>query len=290
MSADLNPTETRLEVQKLNQLPAMSLVVHQFLQALEDDDVEVRQLAQIIEKDPALTARIIGLANAAYFGLTERVTSVEEAIFKVLGLNTAKSLALSIVLAGPFDARHCPGFKLSRYWAQAMCTAMLAQRLAPLVRAEPRPATAEAYLCGLLHDLGLLALVHIYPDEMAQVFATSAQPPKPPLSELEHEALGANHHQVGGWLARKWHLPGNVVTVIEQHVDGTYDGPGWASVALIGFCSKWAVRFLDGEQDQVSLAIPEALGMDAERAACVLEEMRVREEEVLTMAQILSGA
>ncbi|HKJ75631.1 MAG TPA: HDOD domain-containing protein, partial [Gammaproteobacteria bacterium] len=122
-------TETRIEVLKLNELPAVPAVAHQFIQAVEDPDIEVRQLAAIIERDPALTARIIGLANAAYFGVSEEVTSVEHAIFKVLGINTAKSLALSIVLSGPLQAGRCPGFDLERYWSSAVLAATAAQRL-----------------------------------------------------------------------------------------------------------------------------------------------------------------
>lgn len=278
-------TETRIEVLKLNELPAVPAVAHQFIQAVEDPDIEVRQLAAIIERDPALTARIIGLANAAYFGVSERVTSVEHAIFKVLGINTAKSLALSIVLSGPLQAGRCPGFDLERYWSTAVLAATAAQRIAPFVRAGEGAAASEAYLGGLLHGLGLLAVAHLYPGPLSHALNESGGD-RTELLRLEREALGADHSQVGGWVARKWHLPPPVASVISHHADAEYDGTYWPLVRLVGGTLEW-VRELDREVSP-DPAPMEALGIPPERVAKALEAMPQWREEVATMARFLA--
>jgi len=280
-------TETRLEIQKLNTLPPISLVAQELLAAISDSDLDLRHIASIIEQDPALLARIIGLANSAYFGYPERVTTAEDAIFKVLGLNTARNLALSMVLSGPFNTAQCPAFRLDEYWTTAMVTAALAQRLARHVTAEPRPHGGDAYLAGLLHSLGLLALVHLYPADMAGVFNPVKADAELPLAAREVRLLGADHLQVGGWLARKWHLPAFVVAVIENFDQTGYRGQHFPLVQLIGFCVRWA----GARQDvgaTVSLDELTVLGIAAADAEQALSETLRRREEIVALAKILA--
>ncbi|WP_127477566.1 HDOD domain-containing protein [Sulfurivermis fontis] len=280
-------TETRLEIQKLNRLPPMSLVAQELLAVFAEGDMDVQRIAAIIEKDPPLLARLIGLANSAYFGYPERVATAEDAIFKVLGINIARSLAFSMVLAGPFRTSHCPSFHVDEYWASAMVTATLAQRLARLVEEEPRPHGGNAYLAGLLHNLGLLALVHLYPDEMAWVFDRLAQEPGLSLAAAETAALGADHLQVGGWLARKWHLPAFAVAAIEHHRDVAYNGEYQPLVRLIGFCAQWAAR-LQRENEAVDLGTLTALGIPPVEAESELGEMLAKRDEIALLARLLA--
>ncbi len=280
-------TDTRLEVQKLNSLPPISLVAQELLAAISDGNLDLRHIAAIIERDPALLARIVGLANSAYFGYPERVSTAEDAIFKVLGLNTARNLALSMVLSGPFNTAQCPTFRLDEYWTTAMVSATLAQRLARHVAVEPRPHGGDAYLAGLLHSLGLLALAHLYPADMARVFEPLRADAELSLAGRETKILGANHMQVGGWLARKWHLPAFVVAVIENHQQPEYRGPHFPLVQLVGFCVRWA----GGRQDAtvaVDLNELTALGIAAGEAEQALSDTLRRREEIAALAKILA--
>ncbi len=280
--------ETRLEIQKLNTLPPMSLIAQELLAVFGNSDLDVHRIAGTIEKDPALLARIIGLANSAYFGYPERVSSAEEAIFKVLGLNIARNLAFSMVLAGPFRTSHCPAFRVDEYWTGAMVAAALAQRLARLVTVEPRPQVGNAYLAGLLHNLGLLALVHLYPEQMTEAFGLFDETPGQSLVAIENTLLGANHLQVGAWLGRKWHLPGFVVAAIEYHRDVDYHGEHQPLVRLIGFCAQWAARLARDEAD-IDLGVLVALGIPASEAEAVLDEMLGKREEIAHLAMMLAG-
>ena len=288
MQASHSAIEMRLQIQKLNTLPPMSMVAQELLAALGDNNLDVRHIAAIIERDPALLARIIGLANSAYYGYTERVTTAEDAIFHVLGLNTARNLALSVVLSGPFQTAHCREFRLDEYWTNAMVTAALAQRLAPYVSTEPAPNAGNAYLAGLLHSLGELALVHLYPTEMATIFRQADEDDGMTLTQRETALLGADHLQVGGWLARKWHLPQFVVTVIEKHEDTDYRGEHRALAHLVGFCVHWLDR-QNRNEDEVDLGSLAVLGIascDAEKA---LDEMLGQKAAVAELAKVMSA-
>lgn len=287
MQATRTALETRLAVQKLNALPPMSLVAQELLTAIGNNELDLSQIAAIIEKDPVLLARLIGLANSAYFGYPERVFSAEDAIFKVLGLNTARNLALSLVLSGPFKTSHCPAFRLDDYWSTAMVSAALAQRLSRLVSLQPRPHAGNAYLAGLLHSLGLLALVHLYPDEMGGALTRGSQGSSA-LLEQEMALLGADHAEVGGWLARKWHLPSFVVVAIEHYLDPAYRGEHWPTVKLIGFCARWAALTQE-ENAALDLGVLAELGIAAPEAEKVLDEMLRKREEIAALAHIMAS-
>ncbi len=288
MRNDKGGVETRLEIQKLNELPPLSPVVNQFMRAVQDDDIGLGELAHIIEQDPALLARIIGLANSAYFGSPDRVTSAEDAIIKVLGLNTTKSIALSILLSGPFDASCCPSFNAERYWLSAVFCASLCQRLAPLIRSSDAPSPSEAYLGGMIYNLGLLALVHLYPDRMKGVFAALDENMQSQLLiSLELEALGVNHLEVGGWLGRKWHLPEAVVVVMENRLQDNYQGEHRSLVGLVAFAAALAkqVVFQVGERPDVALLEP--LGLKPGRAGEIIEQQIERIDELRELARIM---
>ncbi|MFA5627999.1 MAG: HDOD domain-containing protein [Thiohalomonadaceae bacterium] len=283
------PTTTRLEIQKLNQLPPMPLVAHELLEVFSAGSMDVQRIAAIIERDPALLARLIGLANSAYFGYPEPVVTAEDAIFKVLGINIARSLAFSVVLAGSLQTSHCPTFRVDEYWANAMVTASLAQQLSRLLE-DPSPTFAgNAYLAGLLHDFGLLALVHLYPAEINWVFEQIAADPTQNLSSLLAATLGANHAQAGSWLARKWHLPGFVVATIENHRQADYVGEHQTLVQLIDFCSRWASR-LWLENEALELSQLESLGIPQAEARDFLTRMLDERIKIRSMAKLLSDA
>ena len=196
-----NPAlSARLEVQKLHELPPLPLVVDRFLAAIQNPHTELGEFASLIEQDPALLARIIGVANSAYFATPQPVTRAEEAILRVLGYETTKGLVLSIILSGPFDPRRCPTFNVERFWLESIFTATLAQSLAPLATCATPPLGGEAYLAGLLHKIGLLALVHICPEQMTGVIGRLGQ--HADLSARvaeERRALQIDHCEVGGW-------------------------------------------------------------------------------------------
>lgn len=288
MQASRSAIETRLQIQKLNTLPPMSLVAQELLAAMSDSRLDVRHIAAIIERDPALLARIIGLANSAYYGYPERVTTAEDAIFHVLGLNTARNLALSMVLSGPFQTSHCPLFHLDEYWTNAMVAAALTQRLARCASSNLRPDASHAYLAGLLHSLGILALVHLYPVEMAEVFRLGEEEDCATLAQREAALVGADHLQVGGWLARKWHLPQFVVTVIEKHDDPEYRGEFQALSQLVGFSMRWLER-QQRDDDDIDLGTLVVLGIEASEAEKALDEMVEQKIAIAELAKVMAA-
>lgn len=287
--ADSN--EARLAVQKLHELPAMSLNAQKFLDAVQNPEIELSELAAIIEQDPALLARIIGVANSAYFAYPEPITTAEEAIIQVLGLDTTKSLTLSIILSGPFDATRCRGFQLQQFWLESIFTATLAQGLVPLLSGEDSVRPGEAYLAGLLHRIGLLAMVHLFPERVSEVIEACQLSCDPAARQgMEQGQLHIDHAEAGGWLARKWHLPETAVAVMEHYSDVAYRGDHWRLVQLVGFSARWAAAAVNSAEDDDYPCLSELqqLDIDIALAGKKLAQVALRLDELRELARLFA--
>jgi HD-like signal output (HDOD) protein len=231
-------------IQSLQQLPPLSAVACQLLEEATREDADLHRLAGLIEQDPGLVARIIGIANSAYFRRHNEVCTVADAIIRVLGLNLVRSLAIGIALSRPFDASRCPEFDTGRYWYHAMTTATLASRLAPHLRVEH--AQLEClFLAGLLQTLGRFALVHLFPERMSQVFHDWKLRPDADLLELETLALATNEIEGGAIIASKWHLPESITDTISYRNEPHRSQHFTAVVELINFCSGLAEQLFE---------------------------------------------
>lgn len=250
--------QSRQEIQQQKELPTLSPNVQRILTACEDHDVSQTALAEILGESPTIAARILGLANSAFFGQQGGVHSLPRAI-AVLGMVTVRSIAAGLALSGVFDTRRCPGFRAERYWVAAVLTATLAQQLTPQVAAGVRPPADTVYLAGLLHNIGLLALVHLHPVEMDQAFAAYAAAPDRTLTlgEQIHAVIEIDHYQAGVWLGSKWHFPRDLLLVMEHHYNPAYRGDHWPLVLIEGLAARWANQIVD-ERDTLDHE-PEAM-------------------------------
>ena len=164
MSTVLTSTSIRLEIQKIKELPPLPVIAQQLLAAINKDDTSIDEIAKVIQSDPILTSRILGLANSAFFGFGRSLYNLTEAIVNVLGLDMVKALGLTMVMGGVFDVRKCSQFDIVRHWSHAFMTAELSMRMLPLVRIEEKVQENQLFLYGLLHNFGILILVNKFPD------------------------------------------------------------------------------------------------------------------------------
>ena len=246
MTGTADHRQHRLIVQRLKELPPLPLAAQQILRVMDDPAVSMDRIAGIIEQDPALAGRILGLANSAFFRRNGEITTIKEAIIRSLGIEVVKSLAIGMAMGGIFDTSNCPAFDLRRYWTSAFITARCAARFARKVQGDPPIDPAPLFLCGLLHNFGLLVLAHCFPQEFNQALEGVAGSPGIRLGDQETAVLGFDHHQAGGWLARKWHLPGVVIAVIEHHHERDYRGPYRTEALLVDGCARWAGALQEG--------------------------------------------
>lgn len=301
----MTKTDVRLQVQGLAELPTFSPVAQRVLSIVSDEDISVAEFAHVIEQDPVMLARIIGVANSAYFGQREPVTSAEKAIFNALGLRLTKNLVVALALASPFDARRCSAFCPEHYWRDAMLSAYLAQHLSRKMGAVYRPLDDDAYLAGLLHGFGLLPLTHVLPESMVTVFGAVTSDDN--LIDVERNTFSTDHHEVGGWLARKWHIPAHIVRAIEHCHEPDYRGADWPLVQVTGYAARWVTRHLSEADAQtpgvsVSTVTPgtarqveedtrrdvamATVGLDVATRQAIEHDVLERYEDIISLARI----
>ena len=203
--------ERVLQSPRLPSLPAIAIEV---IDLVQHKDVKIKQIADTIQHDAALSTRILKTVNSSFYGQAHAISTISHALV-VLGLNAVKSLALGFTLVNNLRDSASEGLDHLAFWRRSLYAATAARQLANeigLVQQE------EAFLGGLLQDLGLLAMSQTLGDEYEQLIAQTGLEHHR-LHELEREHLGTDHAELGGVLAEKWNLPPLLVEPIRHHED-----------------------------------------------------------------------
>ncbi|MBI4509732.1 MAG: HDOD domain-containing protein [Deltaproteobacteria bacterium] len=219
----VNTIERALKVQELLACPQITKVVggvvglpsaprlyFELVEVLSSPKASVPTIARVIEKDVAMCAKLLQVVNSAFFGLGRRITSIEHAV-SYLGIKTISELTLCAEVFYPSGANHLPsGYSLEHEQAHALLTARIARRVSPARIAD------DAFIAGMLHEIGKLVLATRLPAEYSSVL-TTARSRIGCLAEVEREMLGVTHAEVGAALLGLWGLPYPIVEAVWCH-------------------------------------------------------------------------
>ncbi|HVT13323.1 MAG TPA: HDOD domain-containing protein [Fimbriimonadaceae bacterium] len=200
-------------VDKTPDLPALPAATLAVMRESQTTTATAHSVARYLSQDQALTARVLRLANSAFYGMQRRIASPDEAVI-VLGMRAVRNLAM---IASTYHWMDKPlnGYSLRphEFWEHSLSAAVAAQVLAQNVA----PATADlGFTCGLLHDLGKVAL-SAWLENRACAISTVAAKLDLTTDQAEMRVLGFDHQQVGARLAEKWNLPSVIVDAIGHH-------------------------------------------------------------------------
>ncbi|MBD3393208.1 MAG: HDOD domain-containing protein [Chitinivibrionales bacterium] len=206
--ADIRETLERIE-----HLPTLPVVAQQVLTLLADRRSNMNQVAAVIARDQAISARVIRLVNSAFYGLRTSVSSIQHAIV-ILGLNSVKNLVLGVSVVTTFeDTARTSIFDREQFWMHTFATALGARRIAQeLKRAEPE----DYFLAGLLHDMGILAMDQFLHDTFVEILETTVDGENDLLA-AEQQVLGTGHGDVGAFLGTKWRVPRFLIDTMRYH-------------------------------------------------------------------------
>jgi putative nucleotidyltransferase with HDIG domain len=199
---------------RVRELPSPPTVYFKIVRAVQSPEATVETIGEIISQDPALTARLLHLANSAAFSLASRVTHPTEAVM-YLGLEMTESLVLVAHTFSYFTRIPAGLLNVEALWRHSSATGRLAQRLARLEQTEAALAGA-ALTAGLLHDLGKLLLAFHLPAQFEQA-AQLQRARQCPGFEAETEVFGTDHAEVGACLLSLWGLPLPIVEAVALH-------------------------------------------------------------------------
>jgi putative nucleotidyltransferase with HDIG domain len=234
-------------------LPSRPGVYMELSQVLADPDWQPHQVSAVLERDVAMSAKVLQLANSALFGLTSTVTSVRDAVM-YLGVDTIRSLALTAEAFGKVAPRGSAEFSLDDFQAHAMLVARITASILPAGRTQQEAVTA-----ALLHDIGKLVLISDGDRRWAQL-NVQARERDVPVHVVEAETDGVTHADIGAHLLSLWGLPDGIVEAVAHHHDPAgVDGLAFDGIAAVHIANGLANELHPAAEDQ-----PPAAGLDLE--------------------------
>jgi len=219
-------------------LPVLPETGRRLLQLLDQPDADVGDLAGIVERDPLLAAQLIRWSNSAYYCLRQPVTSLKEAISRVLGFEQTLHLALGLIALSPLETPDSGVIGRKAVARHAVQCSRLLAKLRDLLPTERRPSAGQLQLSGLTQNIGYLLLGHLLPAAFAFLENVLSKNPRIQLSVAEHFTLGVDHGQLGFWLLEHWGMPLPVQAAVRHHHNPNYDGPQRELVLLNGLADS----------------------------------------------------
>ena len=193
-------------------LPMLPKVVQEVMQLINSGDVEIKTLADKINHDQVLSARVLRMSNSAYFGCSRSIGTIEEAV-SLIGMAKLETLVVASGVTSTFT--DVPGLDLKRFWAHSLIAASIARALA----AEQGLDADTAYIAGLMHTVGQLPIHMVFPKAGADIEEVCKGRSVLERSKVEYSVIGTDHNLVGEKLARHWNFPEDISRAIRYYTN-----------------------------------------------------------------------
>jgi putative nucleotidyltransferase with HDIG domain len=275
----------RAEVLSRKDLPTIPVVLSRILAVVDGEYASARDLVEVIERDQALTSRVLKLANSALFGLSRKVATVPRAVVLV-GFNTVRNLALGVkvwdtLLAGGSQRAH-----VAALWHHSALVAAGAKLVAARVRGCDPDGCFSA---GLLHDIGKLVFgLKLGPPYWTLVGAVEDDAR---VIGVERAALKVDHAEVGGWLAEAWRLPPAIVAAIRDHHRDQLDRADWSATEIVSAANRLVhgTDLATGDTTAAAAAVLERAAAQGLTAEHWLELVRQLKDEADAISSLFTS-
>lgn len=243
-------------IQGCSTLPTMPAVALEVVDLAKRDQCGLDELAEVIERDPALSGKILKTVNSSFYSRSSRVTTLDQAVV-VLGLQSVRTLTLGFALVDRLRERKGAGFDHARYWRHSFYTACAARLLAQRMKMKQ---AEELFICGLLSNIGMLVLSEALGNEYDKLFSKVTSHAR--QADAEAAAFGGNHAEVGGCLLESWRLPPVLYEPVRWHVDpqGAQEGDLRTMAQILQLSERCGDVFVDAEPAAAIQSVREAAG------------------------------
>lgn len=284
------PIRIQQRLEETLDLPPLPETARKIIELRVDPNADTVTLAQAVELDPGMSAQVVSWARSPYYGVRGEISTVEDAVLRVLGfdlvINLALGLALGRTLSVPKEGPH--GY--APFWQQAVVTAALCGEITRLIPAKERPSQGLAYLCGLLHNFGFLVLGHVFPPQFALINRHIEANPHINRFYIERHLLGMTREQVSSCLMQQWRMPEELVTALRHQHNSQYEGEH-KEYARILYIATRALRrhgFGDGPYETPEPWLLEDLNLTAEAVDDVTASVMSKMDDLDELVSLLN--
>lgn len=276
-----NETKKRFaELKAAGELPSPKGVALSILELCQKEDTSVEELARVAQADPALTGRVLKLANSPLVGLSRPVASIKDAII-VLGVQVFRQITVGLSVLSSTHAGPCRAFDYPAFWSRSLATGVAAQSLC--ARENSGFSPAEVFTCGLLSSIGTLALATIHPCAYAEILENVPDFDPDTLLKLEQERFQTHHAELTSALLEDWGLPEVQVAAARYHerphISGLTEGSRAQKLANILHLASHLGRLCAATDDLRAawmgtlLNMAEANGIAPGELKCLFEQL-----------------
>jgi HD-like signal output (HDOD) protein len=258
-------------------LPTIPTVLAALNDKIADSESSAGDIAEIIAQDPPTATKVLRLANSAYYGLRNKVSTINHAV-TMLGFNIIRNLVLTATVFDLSGKKNIAGlFDVEKFWRHSLGVGVASKIVAREAFPKAANLADEFFICGLLHDLGKIILGEYAQDKFAQALKASNEQ-SIPLYEAEQQVIGCTHAEVGGVLAKRWNLSGGIIIAIGQHhapMEAPEEHVKYAAVTHLADILTRAkeIGAAGGQDPELQRAAWDALGLINRKIPVMLEEI-----------------
>lgn len=246
----MSTLRARQSISNQVRIPAQPQVMQQLAKLLKDPNVGIPEVGQWIGKDMVLSAKVLKVANSAFYGLRERCLSPQHAA-SVLGLKVLRSVVMQAAVVRQFEHLAGGSFDLKAHWQHSILTGQVASALSPHLGPIIGLDADELYTCGLMHDLGQVVLLEALGNGYQAIIAKAGDCDQA-RAQIEQQVFGFTHADVGAVVAEQWGLPEAAIRAILEH-HGASEG---------GELAPLSRRIQAADSIAHTLRSPEGMSMD----------------------------
>jgi HD-like signal output (HDOD) protein len=235
-------------------LPAMSRTVSDLLAEMNKDDPSPKRVSDMISQDPSLTTRVLRLSNSAFFRVSRKIGSAEEAV-AMLGMTHVRSLVMAAALGSSF--KNVPGVNLPQFWRYSLRVADISKSLAGVLRQNE----SNAFTAGLIHAIGDL-IMHIAMPDLISPLDMGTPPLDLNRAQAEMSVFGYTYAQVGAGMAEKWQFPTTIVSALNNQIS-PFEGEAYDPLGGVLHLASWRARAEEIQLDENGLVatFPDLVGL-----------------------------
>jgi putative nucleotidyltransferase with HDIG domain len=270
---------------RIGEVASLPAAAERVLRITDNENANGEELCEAIQNDPVLVARILRRLNSSYYALSQKISDLKTAV-GLLGLREIRNLALTVFVSRIFEGGTVYGiYKRENLWAHSVGVAVASRLVA---RVCGLAGCEEAYIAGLLHDIGLILLDQTLPRHFHKLIETINE--QTPTFVVESRMLSFDHAMLGGFVARRWNFPDSVADAIAfHHQPWCYEGHHKELVNVVAvanyLCSRAGVTSLGVHNcPPPPDEIYRGLGLDQVTLAIIWEELDAALEKACSLA------